>query len=324
MTPLLRQWRALRRMALCSCALLAALLHSTGASAACPPLPLALHAVAPGVWVKPAQPNAPSGWTEPTLVWADAHTTWVLDPGPHRCAGLALRRWLTQHLPGRTVHLINTHAHPENVLANSAWPAGTPIHALAGTREQMAHRCPTCLAHLRQTLGQRWMQGSTIVLPNHVLQPDQWLTLAGQRWQVRAHSHAHTESHLSLWQPEQRTWVAAGLLAWGGLPDLGRSRVQPWLTALNEIQATRPHALWGGPSSASGLAQLARTQGYLQALDGDITQAMAQGKSVLEHLGQPLAPALVPWVRELPMKQRHELNVMHEWRLREEEDWGVE
>jgi glyoxylase-like metal-dependent hydrolase (beta-lactamase superfamily II) len=308
--------------------LLAALLHTTPASAACPPLPLAMQAVAPGVWVKPAQPNAPSGWTEPTVVWADAHTTWVLDPGPHRCAGLALRRWLTQHLPGRTQHLINTHAHPENVLANSAWPAGTPIHALAGTRAQMNLRCPTCLANLRQTLGQRWMQGTTIVLPNQVLQPDQWLTLAGQRWQVRAHTHAHTESHLSLWQPEQRTWVAAGLLAWGGgLPDLGRSRVKPWLAALNEVQATHPEALWGGPSPEAGLAQLARTQGYLQALDDDITQAMAQGKSVLEHLGQPLSVALVPLVslvqgrREM---QRHQLNVMHEWQLREDEDWGVE
>lgn len=312
-------------MALFAGLLLAALLCSTPARATCPPLPLAMQAVAAGVWVKPAQAHAPSGWTEPTVVWADAHTTWVLDPGPHRCAGLALRHWLAQHLPGRTQHLINTHAHPQNVLANSAWPAGTPIHALAGTQAQMAKRCPTCLAHLRQTLGQQWMQGTTIVLPNQVLQPDQWLTLAGQRWQVRAHAHAHTESHLSLWQPEQRTWVAAGLLAWGAdLPDLGRSRVKPWLDALGEVQSTRPAALWGGPSPPAGLAQLARTQGYLQVLDDDIRQAMAQGKSVLEHMGQPLAPALVPMVRGLPMKQRHDLNVMHEWRLREDADGEVE
>jgi hypothetical protein len=96
---------------------------------------------------------------------------------------------------------------------------------------------------------------------------------------------------------------------------------------LNEVQATHPEALWGGQSPAAGLAQLARTQGYLQALDDDITQAMAQGKSVLEHLSQPLSVALVPLVslaqgrREM---QRHQLNVMHEWQLREDEDWGVE
>lgn len=293
------------------------------AHGACPPLTPRLQQVAPGAWVKPAWPQDPSGWTEPTVVWADAHTTWVLDPGPHRCAGLALRRWLRQHLPGRTEHLINTHAHPDNVLANSAWPAGTPIHALAGVRQQMQHRCPTCLAHLRQTLGDPWMQGTHIVLPNRVLQPGQWLVLAGQRWQVREHTHAHTEHHLSLWQPDQRVWVAAGLVAWGGLPDLARSRVRPWLAALKEVQATQPLAIWGGTTPQAGLAPLARTQAYLQALDDDITQAMAQGKSVLEHLGLPLSPALAPLLppAEWP---RHQLNLMHEWQLREDEDWGAE
>lgn len=277
--------------------------------------------MAPGVWVKPADPGAASGWTEPTTVWGDAHTAWVLDPGPHRCAGLALRHWLAQHLPGRRVQLINSHAHPDNVLANSAWPAGTPIHALAGVREQMQRRCPTCLAHLRQTLGDQWMQGSAIVLPNHALHAGQWLVLAGQRWQVREHTHAHTEHHLSLWQPEQRVWVPSGLVAWGKLPDLARSRVKPWLAALDEVQASQPQAIWGGPTAPAGLAPLARTQAYLQALDGGIAQAMEQGKSVLEHLGQPLSPALSALVppTELP---RHQLNLMHEWQLREDEGWG--
>lgn len=322
LTPLRGLSHSLRAVAAWALASLCLLGAATGtAQAQCPPMTVQLQAVAPGVWVKPASPQDPSGWTEPTVVWADRQNAWVLDPGPHRCAGQTLRRWLAQHLPGRHVHLINTHAHPENVLANSAWPKGTPIHALAGVRNQMQRRCPTCLAHLRQTLGDQWVQGTHIVLPNRVLQPGQWLVLAGQRWQVREHTHAHTEHHLSLWQPERRAWVASGLVAWGGLPDLARSRVKPWLAALNEVQATQPLAIWGGPSPPAGLAQLARTQAYLQALDGDITQAMEQGKSVLEHLGQQLSPALAVLVppAELP---RHQLNLVHEWQLREDEGWG--
>ena len=60
-------------------------------STSCPPLAVNMQPVAPGVWLKPAQPGATSGWTEPTVVWADPRQVWVLDPGPHRCAGLALR-----------------------------------------------------------------------------------------------------------------------------------------------------------------------------------------------------------------------------------------
>ena len=170
----------------------------------CPPVDIALQHATGGVWVRPARADALAGWTEPTVVWVDRRTVWIADPGPHRCAGLALRRWLLARWPGRAHRLINTHAHPENVLANSAWPQGTPIYALAGVREQMQRRCPTCLRNLRATLGPQWMAGTRITLPNRLLHPGQSLWLAGARWQVVAHGHAHTEADLSLRSEERR------------------------------------------------------------------------------------------------------------------------
>lgn len=291
-----------------------------------------MQPVAPGVWLKPAQPGAASGWTEPTVVWAGARQVWVLDPGPHRCAGLALRQWLAHHVPGRSVQLINSHAHPENVLANSAWPRGTPIHALAGTHDQMARRCPTCLKYMQQTLGPRWMRGTRVVLPNRTLAPGQWLTLAGQRWQVQAHAPAHTEADLSLWQPDTRTWLAAGLVAWSGLPDTTRGRVQPWLQALatrlpaqpaDTIATTSADAavIWGAPPS-NGLDQARQTQRYLAALDALIERNQAAGLSVLEVLAQPPGPVLQPWLTSPPAIERHQRNLMHEWQLREDDSFN--
>lgn len=320
-------------------------------STSCPPLAVNMQPVAPGVWLKPAQPGAASGWTEPTVVWADPRHVWVLDPGPHRCAGLALRQWLTRHVPGRSVQIINSHAHPENVLANSAWPRGTPIHALAGTREQMSRRCPTCLKYMQQTLGPRWMRGTRVVLPNRELAPGQWLTLAGQRWQVQAHTPAHTEADLSLWQPDTRTWLAAGLVAWSGLPETTRGRVQPWLQALATRLPAQPadtatasaHAavIWGAPSSSArlpssgnketarqesdmpnGLNQAHQTQRYLAELDGLIERSQAAGLSVLEVLAQPPGPAFQPWLTSPLAIERHQRNLMHEWQLREDDSFN--
>lgn len=298
-------------------------------STTCPPLTVNMHLVAPGVWVKPAQPGVVSGWTEPTVVWADAQQVWVLDPGPHRCAGLALRRWLARHVPpvpGRSVQLINSHAHPENVLANSAWPRGTPIHALAGTHDQMARRCPTCLKFMQQTLGPRWMRDTRVVLPNRELTPGQWLTLAGQHWQVQAHAPAHTEADLSLWQPDTRTWLANGLVTWSGLPDTTRGRVQPWLQALAThlpAQAAQPGETTA-PSPLSeldGMTQAQHTQGYLAALDALIERSQAAGLSVLEVLAQPPSPALQPWLTSPQAIERHQRNLMREWQLREDESF---
>ena len=318
-------------------------------STACPPLAVNMQPVAPGVWLKPAQPGAASGWTEPTVVWADARQVWVLDPGPHRCAGLALRQWLARHVPGRSVQLINSHAHPENVLANSAWPRGTPIHALAGTHDQMARRCPTCLKFMHNTLGLRWMRGTRVVLPNRTLAPGQWLTLAGQRWQVQAHAPAHTEADLSLWQPDTQVWLAAGLVAWNGLPDTTRGRIQPWLQALATRLPAQPadtasaHAavIWGAPSSSArlpssgnketapqgpdmpnGLNQAHQTQRYLAELDGLIERSQAAGLSVLEVLAQPPGPAFQPWLTSPQAIERHQRNLMHEWQLREDDSFN--
>ena len=305
-------------------------------STSCPPLAVNMQPVTPGVWLKPAQPGAASGWTEPTVVWADARQVWVLDPGPHRCAGLALRQWLTRHVPGRSVQIINSHAHPENVLANSAWPRGTPIHALAGTREQMSRRCPTCLKFMQQTLGRRWMRGTRVVLPNRELAPGQWLILAGQHWQVEAHAPAHTEADLSLWQPETRVWLAGGLVAWSGLPDSTRGRVQPWLQALATRLPAQPAdtattatdaaaAIWGAPGPGvmpDGLSQAHQTQRYLAELDGLIERSQAAGLSVLEVLAQAPSPAFQPWLTSPQAIERHQRNLMHEWQLREDDSFN--
>jgi glyoxylase-like metal-dependent hydrolase (beta-lactamase superfamily II) len=279
---------------------------------ACPPVQVGLVQVADDLWLRPALARAPDGWTEPTLVWVNAHQLWIVDPGPHRCAGAALRRDLLQRWPGRTHQIINTHAHPQNVLANSAWPTGTPIHALRKVRQQMAMRCPLCLSNLRQSLGAQWMQGTRWVLPNRVLVPGQWLPLGQGRWQVRAHEPAHTESDLSLWNADQGQWFAASLVAWQGLADLSRADVRGWLHAMQADPSAGAVRVWVG-SGQAGQAQerFEATQRYLQALHTHVGDALAKGQSVHD---------LLDWTEPLALHERsteqlhqHQMNVQRVW-----------
>lgn len=302
-----RAWRTLA-------ALVWACLCGVEWAGACPQVDVALQRVWDGVWVRSARADALDGWTEPTLAWVDRRTVWVADPGPHRCGGLALRRWLLARWPGREHRLINTHAHPENVLANSAWPRGTPIYALAGVREQMQRRCPTCLGKLRDSLGPRWMQGTRIVLPNQLLRPGQSLMLAGMRWQVLAHAPAHTEADLSLWQPAQSWWFPAGLVAWAGVPDLGRGEIPAWLAALQGPQGgsgQMPRIL-GAESPETALERWRSTRAYLVALQSYLVQAHAEGRDLQELFNW--REAVNPAERTARNLARHERNLQRAWR----------
>lgn len=287
------------------------------ASAACPPLELALQPLGPDLWVRPARVGDTAGWTEPTLVWVGPHRVWIMDPGPHRCAGLALRQSLQQRWPGRAHSLINTHAHPRNVLANSAWPVGTPIHALPRVAREMARRCPGCLQALQEELGLPWMQGTRIVLPNRRLKPGQWLELGTQRWQVGERLSTHTEADLVLRQARQGLWLAPSLLSWEGVPDLLRADLRGWIGAVQALKAegagrTLPLGAQGGAA-----ARLDFTLDYLQAMADVLSRAQDKGDALHDHLGWfDGLPDPAPDERGL---RQHQLNVQKVWRWLEDQ-----
>lgn len=207
-----------------------------------------LEAVMPGVAVRhggwPTEnPEGRPHWASSVVLWRGRHAV-VLDPGPSHCSGRQLQDALDR-LAGGPVQVdlvINTHAHAEQVLANSAWPA--PVAALAGTQAAMRQRCRDCLAAITQDLGEAAMAGSRIVLPERLLEPGAWLELAGRRWQVLHMSMAHTESDLVLWSPAEGVLLAGGLLD-GRHLVLAQGRITGWLQALAHLEALRPRWLIG-------------------------------------------------------------------------------
>lgn len=282
-----------------------------------------LERVAPGVWVWPgdnAEVHRGNGGhvaTTTVLVQPRAgepgHAT-VIDPGPSLRHGQRLDQAVRCQLNARVVRLVNTHAHAENVLANAAWadPAtgipNVPVLATARTQAQMAERCPDCLDHLTRTAGTAALQGTRIVLPNHRLAPGKRVRWTNLTWLVGEERDGHTQSDLTLWQPNHRVLVAGGLVYAQRLPELAQGSLAGWVAALDRLTALAPR--WVIGQQVSGPEAIATTRAYLCDLAAAVWTAMEQGLSASEAETLVL-PRYAGWVG---YAERQGFNAQRAWR----------
>lgn len=322
------RWAQLRCIAWCGLGLL--VWPSATAAAPCTFLPaLSWQTVLPGVAVVHGKWHAVtedgrSHVATTVVLGQNAHLT-VIDPGPTYGVGQALQQDLKCRYPTPSVtRLINTHAHAEQVLANAAWVpealaervtfdsasrlltqgvstvvtkgdgvgAGLVVAATQGTLQAMRQRCPDCLAALQHDLGEQALRGTRIVLPTEVLQDGQMVEAGGRTWQVHDMRHAHTESDLVLWSPQEGIVLAGGLVDGDVLPVLAQGSVQGWLKALALIRSWRPQWLVGqhlvrGPGHVQ--AALQRQQHYLCSLVSYAWKGLERGWTEAEAVQQ------VPW-----------------------------
>lgn len=287
--------------------------------------PVPWRAVVPGIWVwlPPDRGDVSAsnaGHVMPTSVLISGREALVIDPGPSHVHGERLRRSLACRFGARVRTIVNTHAHSENVLANSAFAdeveAGrTEIVASGPTREGMAQRCPDCLASLTLRLGEAAMAGTRIVLPTRTLSVGDELRLGRWRLRVARVEHGHTEGDLVLWHAGHRIAWAGGLVYDGRVPELAQGQLDGWLAALDRLEVLRPQHListvWSrAPSREAPPPALAATRAYLGALRQQTLRAMDKGAQPQETDKVDL-PAFHDWSG---YQARHGFNVLRAWR----------
>lgn len=286
--------------------------------------PVPWRPVAPGAWVwLPPDggdvSEANGGHVVLTSVLLSGRSALVIDPGPSQIHGERLRRSLACRFGARVRWIVNTHAHSENVLANSAFAADvaagrTQILATAATREGMALRCPECLASLTQRVGEAGMAGTRIVLPTRTVSDGDVLRLG--RWRLRAlrMDPAHTEGDLVLWDPRHRVLWAGGLVYQDRVPELAQGHLVGWIAALDRLQALRPRQVigttWSVAKGAGPPPALGDTRAYLSALRDRTLQAMDEGRQPQE-IDRVALPDFQHWAG---YGARHGFNVLRAWR----------
>lgn len=286
--------------------------------------PVPWQAVAPGVWVwqPPGAGDvtaANAGHVVPTSVVIGGREAMVIDPGPSNRHGQRLRRSIECRFKASVRWIVNTHAHSENVLANSAFAdlaaAGRlDILATAATRDGMAQRCPDCLASLTQRVGEAAMADTQIVLPNRTLAEGDELRVGVFRLQVMRVERGHTEGDLVLWNPRHRLLWAGGLVYDGRVPELAQGRVDDWLAALTRMEDLKPRqvlsTVWSKGRQGVPPPALAATRDYLQSLRERALQAMDEGAQPQE-IDRVNLPAFQHWEG---YAARHGFNVQRAWR----------
>lgn len=286
--------------------------------------PVPWRAVGPGAWVwlppdggdvSPAN----AGHVVPTSVLVSGRQALVIDPGPSHRHGERLKRSLACRFGAQARWIVNTHAHSENVLANSAFAADvaagrTQILATVPTRDGMALRCPDCLASLTQRVGEQGMAGTQIVLPTRTLSAGETLRLGRWRLRVVPVEPAHTEGDLVLWDAQHRVLWAGGLVYRGRVPELAQGHLDGWIAALDRLMALAPQQViattWSVAPATGSPPALQDTRAYLAALREKTLQAMDEGAQPQE-IDRVALPAFSSWAG---YGARHGFNVLRAWR----------
>lgn len=283
------------------------------------------QAVAPSVWVwMPAREGDVASdngaHVVPTTAVVDDGEALLIDPGPNHLHGERVKRSLQCRFGVRVVWVVNTHAHAENVLGNSAFAheqaqGRLRIGASAATREGMRARCPACLASLTARLGDAAMRGTAIVLPDQTLAPCQRLRVGARSLRVLTVEQGHTEGDLLLWDEANRVLWAGGLVYGERVPELAQGRVDTWIAALRRMQTmplrTVIGATWStAPKEGASPPALGLTLSYLEVLRSGVLQAMDAGRLPQEADVVPL-PAYAHWAG---YRERHGFNVLRAWR----------
>ena len=93
----------------------------------------------------------------------------VIDTGPSRRYGEAMRRAIAATTDKPVIQVLLTHHHPDHVLGNQAF-TDVPIGALAGTTELLKTQGDAMAENMYRLVGD-WMRGTEVVLPTQTLMP---------------------------------------------------------------------------------------------------------------------------------------------------------
>jgi quinoprotein relay system zinc metallohydrolase 1 len=284
---------------------------------------LEARALAPGVWVVEGA-NADFSRANGcnivnTAFIATGDGVLVINSGPSRRYGQALRALIARTTDEPIRELVQLNLHPDHGLGHQAF-ADVPRRATAATRAGVQREGKAFEDNLYRLCGD-WMAG-TMLQP-----PDSPLPLGRQRVGRRdlewIELQGHTGSDLVLVDHTSGIVFAGGLVFRDRIPTTPHAQLDTWQRSLDALQAALPpNAVLvpsHGPVRADARA-LDQTRGYLQWRQGHLRAAAARGLDVNELLKQGL-PA--PFARWAAADTEYVRNLAHLYPAAEREALGV-
>ncbi|SDH56349.1 quinoprotein relay system zinc metallohydrolase 1 [Pseudomonas benzenivorans] len=210
----------------------------------------------------------------------------VIDSGPSRRYGEALRQAIARVTDKPVLKLLLTHHHPDHALGNQAF-ADVPIAALAGTTQLLAEQGEAMAENMYRLVGD-WMRGTEVRLPTETLTPGP-LQVGNRRLQLIG-LRGHSGADLAILDETSGVLFAGDLLFYQrALTTPGTPGLDLWLADLERLQALPWKQIVPGHGPlASSAAPFKQMRDYLGWLDGVMRDGAEQGAEMNELIRTPI------------------------------------
>lgn len=210
----------------------------------------------------------------------------VIDTGPSRRYGEALRQRIEQVTGKPLLRVLLTHHHPDHVLGNQAF-SDVPIAALPGTTRLLAEQGDAMAENMYRLVGD-WMRGTEVVLPSEALEEGE-LEIGGRRLRLLA-LRGHTGADLAILDERSGVLFAGDLLFYQrALTTPNSPGLDVWLADLDRLEALPwRHIVPGHGPLATDAAPFVQMRDYLGWLDGVLRQGAEQGAEMNELIRAPV------------------------------------
>ncbi|MDB5393555.1 MAG: quinoprotein relay system zinc metallohydrolase 2 [Rhodospirillales bacterium] len=204
----------------------------------------------------------------------------IIDPGGCLADGERLRTAVraTSTLPIR--YVIMSHAHPDHIFGAGAFIADQPTFIGHYRLPEALARRGTYYQHgLDSILGPE--RAGPVVPPTTLVHDNLELDLGGRILVLTAHGVAHTDSDLSIFDPQTRTLLPADLLFVERIPSLDGS-LRGWLKELGTLKTVDAHyAVPGhGPIKVRWPDAAIDEERYFGVLLRETRQAVSRGVGI--------------------------------------------
>ncbi|HIQ43597.1 quinoprotein relay system zinc metallohydrolase 1 [Ectopseudomonas khazarica] len=210
----------------------------------------------------------------------------VIDTGPSRRYGEALRQRIEQVTGKPLLRVLLTHHHPDHVLGNQAF-SDVPIAALPGTARLLAEQGDAMAENMYRLVGD-WMRGTEVVLPSEALEEGE-LEIGGRRLRLLA-LRGHTGADLAILDERSGVLFAGDLLFYQrALTTPNSPGLDVWLADLDRLEALPWKQIVPGHGPlATDAAPFVQMRDYLGWLDGVLRQGAEQGAEMNELIRAPI------------------------------------
>ena len=210
----------------------------------------------------------------------------VIDTGPSRRFGEALRQSIEKTTGKPVVRVLLTHHHPDHVLGNQAF-ADAPIAALPETSRLLAEQGDAMAENMYRLVGD-WMRGTEVVLPTEEIQ-EGVLAIGDRRLQLLA-LRGHTGADLAILDERTGVLFAGDVLFYQrALTTPNSPGLDVWLADLDRLEALPWKQIVPGHGPlTTDAAPFVQMRDYLDWLDGLLREGAEQGAEMNELIRAPI------------------------------------